>query len=201
MLTERSPKSSLCMQRQQGFLWEQVLWYAKRVRESLRCSALHALTIRSSHPGLPIGLHSVSADRGSFWIDTHGHRSDFCEIVVFTIVLWMHGNHADCNPVIRSAWFPCIHSTMVKTTLSQKSLRWQWDQFLRTPGQRPHIMCITLGNPGWLDPSGKNMWSDHTIQCDYTISKKWTFVHTEVSFYHTIKIWSHCKKFVHTINF
>jgi hypothetical protein len=49
-------------------------------------------------------------------------------------------------------------------------------------------------------PSGKNMWRHHTIRCDHTISKKWTFVHTEISFDHTINIWSHRKKFVHTIN-
>ena len=48
--------------------------------------------------------------------------------------------------------------------------------------------------------SGKNMWRHHTIRCDHTISKKWTFVHTEISFDHTINIWSHRKKFVHTIN-
>jgi len=36
--------------------------------------------------------------------------------------------------------------------------------------------------------SGKNMCIDHTIRCDHTISKEWTFVHTEISFYHTINI-------------
>ena len=30
------------------------------------------------------------ASRGSFGIDTHGHRSDFCESVVFTIVFVMN---------------------------------------------------------------------------------------------------------------
>ena len=54
---------------------------------------------------------------------------------------------------------------------------------------------------GKLWASGKNMWRHHTIRCDHTISKKWTFVHTEISFHHTINIWSHRKKFVHTINF
>ena len=49
--------------------------------------------------------------------------------------------------------------------------------------------------------SGKNMWRHHTIRWETTISKKWTFVHTEISFHHTINIWSHRKKFVHTINF
>jgi hypothetical protein len=33
--------------------------------------------------------------------------------------------------------------------------------------------------PGTLLTSGKNMSSDHTIWCDHTFSKKWTFVHTE----------------------
>jgi hypothetical protein len=37
-------------------------------------------------------------------------------------------------------------------------------------------------------PSGKNMCIDHTIRCDHTISKKWTLVHTEISFHHTINI-------------
>ena len=37
-------------------------------------------------------------------------------------------------------------------------------------------------------PSEKNMCIDHTIRCDHTISKKWTFVHTEISFHHTINI-------------
>ena len=45
------------------------------------------------------------------------------------------------------------------------------------------------------------MWRHHTIRWETTISKKWTFVHTEISFHHTINIWSHRKKFVHTINF
>ena len=49
--------------------------------------------------------------------------------------------------------------------------------------------------------SGKNMCIDHTIRCDHTISKKWTFHHTEISFHHTINIWSHRKNFDHTINF
>ena len=38
------------------------------------------------------------------------------------------------------------------------------------------------------DASEKNMCIDHTIRCDHTISKKWTFVHTEISFHHTINI-------------
>jgi len=37
-----------------------------------------------------------------------------------------------------------------------------------------------------LDIRKKQHVSDHTIQCDHTISKKWTFVHTEISFDHTI---------------
>ena len=61
------------------------------------------------------------------------------------------------------------------------------------------VICFAINFT--LLTSGKNMWSDHTIRCDHTISKKWTFVHTEISFHHTIKIWSHRKKFVHTINF
>ena len=44
------------------------------------------------------------------------------------------------------------------------------------------------------------MWRHHTIRWETTISKKWTFVHTEISFHHTINIWSHRKKIVHTIN-
>ena len=41
----------------------------------------------SSHPGLPSVSGPAAAARGSFGIDTHGHRSDFCESAVFTIVL------------------------------------------------------------------------------------------------------------------
>ena len=48
---------------------------------------LERADIGSSHPGLPSGMHSASAARGSFGIDTHGHQSDFCESAVFTIVL------------------------------------------------------------------------------------------------------------------
>jgi hypothetical protein len=59
----------------------------------------------------------------------------------------------------------------------------------------------------------KNMSSDHTIWCDHTFSKKWTFVHTEnylfapSKFVHTVKILftqskfcSHSQNFVHTLN-
>jgi hypothetical protein len=38
--------------------------------------------------------------------------------------------------------------------------------------------------------SEKNMCIDHTMRCDHTISKKWTFVHTEISFHHYM---NHCK--------
>jgi hypothetical protein len=44
------------------------------------------------------------------------------------------------------------------------------------------------------------MSSDHTIWCDHTFSKKWTFVHTEndlftsSKFVHTIKIVVHTVK-------
>ena len=57
------------------------------------------------------------------------------------------------------------------------------------------------------------MSSDHTIWCDHTFSKKWTFVHTEnylfapSKFVHTVKILftqskfcSHSQNFVHTLN-
>ena len=73
---------------------------------------------------------------------------------------------------------------------------------------------------GSIPTSGKNMWSDHTMRCDHTISKKWTFVHTEMLFTpsnsqnHTVIIlftssrcyshsWnfgSHHLNFVHTIS-
>ena len=43
--------------------------------------------IGSSHPGLPSVSGPAAAARGSFGIDTHSHRSDFCERAVFTIVL------------------------------------------------------------------------------------------------------------------
>ncbi len=42
--------------------------------------------------------------------------------------------------------------------------------------------------------SEKNMRNDHTTRCDHTISKKWTFVHTEnvlitpSTFDHNVKI-------------
>ncbi len=43
--------------------------------------------IGSSHPGLPSVSGPAAAAWGSFGIDTHSHRSDFCESAVFTIVL------------------------------------------------------------------------------------------------------------------
>ena len=62
-------------------------------------------------------------------------------------------------------------------------------------------MLTEYSNIETLYSSEKNMCIDHTIRCDHTISKKWTFVHTEISFHHTINIWSHRKNFDHTINF
>ncbi len=35
------------------------------------------------------------------------------------------------------------------------------------------------GGASICESSGKNMKNDHTTRCDHTISKKWTFVHTE----------------------
>ena len=50
---------------------------------------------RIQPPGVTQRMHNASAARGSFGIDTHSHRSDFCESVVFTIVLQLHENLAD----------------------------------------------------------------------------------------------------------
>jgi L-aminopeptidase/D-esterase-like protein len=49
------------------------------------------------------------------------------------------------------------------------------------------------------------MSSDHTIRCDHTISKKWTFDHNEndlftpSKFVHTVKMFVHTVKILFTL--
>ena len=63
-----------------------VLSYDRGKHPSLSGPIRERADIRIQPPGVD-RCRSLSDPRGSFGIDTHGHRSDFCESVVFTIVL------------------------------------------------------------------------------------------------------------------
>ena len=61
--------------------------YIRIIKMCLARSNMRAHGQRIQPPGVAQrNAHTIAA-RGSFGIDTHGHRSDFCESVVFTIVL------------------------------------------------------------------------------------------------------------------
>ena len=61
---------------------------AVRAETGLARSNMRACGHRIQPPGVTQrDAHDADAARGSFGIDTHSHRSDFCESEVFTIVL------------------------------------------------------------------------------------------------------------------
>ena len=60
---------------------------AVRAETGLARSNMRGYGHRIQPPGVTQQMHNASVARGSFGIDTHSHRSDFCESAVFTIVL------------------------------------------------------------------------------------------------------------------